>query len=72
MTAAREEQKQKTHWQNELKSLGIESMQSEVSSSEELENLVDIAKQSMVQGYMKAYLKEGDKCRQQPESIVNL
>lgn len=62
MTACSEEQK-KAYWQNELKSLGIESMQSEVNSSEELENLVDVAKQSLVQGYMKAYLKEGDECR---------
>jgi hypothetical protein len=73
MTAVREEQKhKKTHWQNELKSLGIESAQDDLSSSEELENLVDGVKQSMVQDYMKAYLKEGNKCRQQPESIVNL
>jgi len=59
MIASSEEQKdKKAYWQNELKSLGIDSKRiNKLDGDEELENLVDVAKQSMVKDYRKAYLK---------------
>lgn len=59
ITSSEEQKDKKAYWQNELKSLGIDSKRiNELDGNEELENLVDVAKQSMVKDYKKAYLKD--------------
>ncbi len=52
----------KEYWQNELKSLGIESKrQSELNDNDELEALAEIIKQVYYQDYKTAYAAESSK-----------
>jgi hypothetical protein len=67
-----QQQAKNGYWLNELDSLGIEPKQKkeELNDAEELENLADIIKQAMFQGYKIAYSEKGDTYREEAESTV--
>ena len=58
----------------ELNSLGIDAKKKKANQNnkEELEELVDNVKQSMIQDYKTAYSKNGDKHKDEAKSTVNL
>jgi hypothetical protein len=57
----------------ELKSLGIDpKRKNNLNDKEELQELVDNIKQSMIQDYRTAYSKNGKKLEQESKSTVGL
>ena len=58
----------------ELNSLGIDAKKKKANQNnkEELEELVDNVKQSMIQDYKTAYSKNGDNHKDDAKSTVNL
>jgi predicted transcriptional regulator len=65
--------KKEGYWQNELKSLGIESKRkNDLNDPKELQNLADALKLSMYQDYKTAYSEQGNKHREEAESTIGV
>ena len=73
MIAGSESQTSKDgYWNSELRSLGIHPRRkNEANDNEELEKLTDNVKQSMYQDYEMAYSKDGEKYKDEAESMVS-
>jgi hypothetical protein len=69
----KKERKDHHLWDDELRSLGIESKRhNELNDDNELENLADIIKLSMYQVYKAAYSINGDNYKEEAESTIKL